>query len=1083
MQQRYLFGPVTATFAEQKLRGPRRAGACLAFDPDGGTDLKVADGDGWDAIAAQFPADWQPDFVAVYLPYTTVPRGLWEAPVPLVGLAPEWALLWHYYRTRLKQFDLVVTDAEGADRLRADGLAVPTLTANLAGFPAALLDLEAPPGGRDIDVLLVANLNPAVQTERAVWLDRLARLPEKWRVVVESGVFGDDYHKLLSRARIAFSHNRPGATHRRFFEAAAAGALVFQEEGNAWLEGQLAGGRECVYFQHDNLTELLDKHLGNEAERQQLADAGRTAIRPFSYEALWDGICAEIGSRLPALRQARNEPRTRTAEADLKVRSWQALSSPTPPDGALLADLTRAVEADGDAAGLFHARGLAVPWGPPNDLGRAAAEAAECFQRTVFLRPAHVVAGANLALALALAGQRQRAIDAARTTLGLLGRLPATETDGWDDGHFPIAFDWVRMEWERAAWTHAGDRTTELTAKTALLRWRLHTLLAELTGDLTYSYEAYLARPDLPPASGTLGCALARTGHAAEAVPHLTRALVANPLDRMAAAVLYQATGALGNRQAQEDLARSRLRLSALVPRMIPTEEWFQPQPVAPGEALASAAATALPARADVPVVIGAPSTGRARVSLSMIVRNEEANLPHCLGCVADLVDEIVVVDTGSTDRTKEIAAQFGAKVVDFPWVDSFGDARNEGLKHVTGQWVLWLDGDDRLEEESRQKLRALFGQLGDEMDAYVVKIRSKLDAQRGDAKLLDQVRLFRNHPQIRWQYRIHEQILPSVNRLGGDVRWTEVIIDHVGYQDADLRRRKLLRNIRLLELEDMERPDDPFTLFNLGWSTLDLGRPADALPCLQRSLQLSQPGASIIRKLYVLLTHTHLALDQPQEALKVCHEGSERFPEDAELLFEEASLLRQQGQLGDAENRLMRLMHAQSGRYFASVDAGLRTHRARHLLGLIFADQKKFIEAEAQQRAAVREKPDFAPALLALGDLYLEQARWPVLERVAQDLETAAGVPLDGAILRARAHLARKDFTQARRIVENAVAQAPDFHGGWVLLSHILLSEGQDWGAAEGVLRRVLELNPGNGEAKHNLNVLLAQQGRRPEG
>ena len=73
------------------------------------------------------------------------------------------------------------------------------------------------------------------------------------------------------------------------------------------------------------------------------------------------------------------------------------------------------------------------------------------------------------------------------------------------------------------------------------------------------------------------------------------------------------------------------------------------------------------------------------RVSLCVIVKNEEENLPGCLGSAADLVDEVVVVDTGSTDRTKEVAARFGAKVFDFPWVDSFCAGRNESLAHATG--------------------------------------------------------------------------------------------------------------------------------------------------------------------------------------------------------------------------------------------------------------------------------------------------------------------------------------------------------------------------------------------------------------
>jgi glycosyltransferase involved in cell wall biosynthesis len=91
-----------------------------------------------------------------------------------------------------------------------------------------------------------------------------------------------------------------------------------------------------------------------------------------------------------------------------------------------------------------------------------------------------------------------------------------------------------------------------------------------------------------------------------------------------------------------------------------------------------------------------------ARVSLCLIAKNEEANLPACLPSVAGLVEEMIVVDTGSTDRTKEVAAQLGARVFDFTWVDSFAAARNESLRHATGDWILWLDGDELFTEADR---------------------------------------------------------------------------------------------------------------------------------------------------------------------------------------------------------------------------------------------------------------------------------------------------------------------------------------------------------------------------------------------
>jgi glycosyltransferase involved in cell wall biosynthesis len=88
----------------------------------------------------------------------------------------------------------------------------------------------------------------------------------------------------------------------------------------------------------------------------------------------------------------------------------------------------------------------------------------------------------------------------------------------------------------------------------------------------------------------------------------------------------------------------------------------------------------------------------RAKVSLTMIVRDEEMNWPNCLASVRGVFDEIIIVDTGSKDRTVEIAQSFGAKVFEFEWVDSFSAARNEALSHATGEYAFWLDADDVVE-------------------------------------------------------------------------------------------------------------------------------------------------------------------------------------------------------------------------------------------------------------------------------------------------------------------------------------------------------------------------------------------------
>src|SRR5262249_19217829 len=134
-----------------------------------------------------------------------------------------------------------------------------------------------------------------------------------------------------------------------------------------------------------------------------------------------------------------------------------------------------------------------------------------------------------------------------------------------------------------------------------------------------------------------------------------------------------------------------------------------EPPPPAPPAAVAQGGATpAAHAEAAHRTEPAPEERARPQVSLCLIVKDEEAHLGRCLRSVADLVDELIVVDTGSADRTREVAAACGAQVHDFAWADSFAAARNESLRHARGRWILWLDGDEYLDAENRARLRAV---------------------------------------------------------------------------------------------------------------------------------------------------------------------------------------------------------------------------------------------------------------------------------------------------------------------------------------------------------------------------------------
>ena len=340
----------------------------------------------------------------------------------------------------------------------------------------------------------------------------------------------------------------------------------------------------------------------------------------------------------------------------------------------------------------------------------------------------------------------------------------------------------------------------------------------------------------------------------------------------------------------------------------------------------------------------------RARVSLTMIVRDEEKNLPHCSESVRGVFDEIVVVDTGSVDRTREIAREYGAKVFEFAWIDDFAAARNAALEHATGDYAFWLDADDVIEPGQREKLIALLEGLepgemparteprppGGEMPArteprppgepeslalagcrlgrslalpsrgpaaYVVRCACDPGADgSGGETVVDHIRLFPLRPDVRWTYRVHEQILPALRRAGIPVRWTDLVVRHTGYADVALRARKLERDARILREELEDRPDEPFILFNLGAIAIERKDWTGALGYLRRSLRRSAPSDSITRKLFALIARAHQMLGDSAAALRVCAEGLALDPEDAELWFRKAVVHRHRGESAEAE-------------------------------------------------------------------------------------------------------------------------------------------------------------------------------------
>jgi GT2 family glycosyltransferase/tetratricopeptide (TPR) repeat protein len=475
----------------------------------------------------------------------------------------------------------------------------------------------------------------------------------------------------------------------------------------------------------------------------------------------------------------------------------------------------------------------------------------------------------------------------------------------------------------------------------------------------------------------------------------------------------------------------------------------------------------------------------RVRLSLCMIVRDNARTIRACLESIRDWVDEMVIVDTGSQDETPRIAAELGARVFHVPWCDSFSVARNESLKHARGAWVFWMDSDDTIDADNGRRLQELSraeaapGVLG-----YVVQVHCPGPDKDGseDVTVVDHVKLFHNRPDLRFEGRIHEQIIPAIRRLGGEVVWTDLFVVHSGYDHTpEGQQKKLKRDLRLLHLELAEQPEHPFTLFNLGMTYTDVERHEEAIDYLRRCIHCSGDGESHLRKAYSFLVSCHEALGQTENAWGACEEGLAKFPLDAELRFRKAILLHQRGQHAEAAQTYRELFQVQEERHFQSVVAGLTGFLARHNLALVYRDMGDATREEEQWRLVVGEKPTYRPGWRGLGETLLRAGRHEEALGLANHLLGKSDLAVEGRILKSQVSTARGDLGAARRELEEAIEQWPDDLPVLQALCRVVFEQG-DLLSAEKFLRELVRRDPKDASAYHNLGAVYRWLGRHGE-
>ncbi len=305
----------------------------------------------------------------------------------------------------------------------------------------------------------------------------------------------------------------------------------------------------------------------------------------------------------------------------------------------------------------------------------------------------------------------------------------------------------------------------------------------------------------------------------------------------------------------------------------------------------------------------------RPLLSVSMIVKNEEKFLPGCLESIRSIADEIVIADTGSSDSTIAIAQSYGAVVVQTSWEGDFARARNFSLERCTGQWVLYVDADERLDPAQADYIRAIVEHAPEETGAFLCTIVSPHRQRDNSTEHHSGAypRLFRNlgYPVVQFQGRVHEQISPSLLTAGKTIANSDIIIHHLGYeQSIEVMQKKVQRNFELLMRHIQEEPTNGQAWLHLGFTLAFMGKNSEAEEALKFALQLGNLNPHLEASAASTLAQIAGAARRFSDALRWAEHSIGKAPQQVYGLHLKAYALLYLGRFDEAETTFLEVLH-----------------------------------------------------------------------------------------------------------------------------------------------------------------------------
>ena len=469
----------------------------------------------------------------------------------------------------------------------------------------------------------------------------------------------------------------------------------------------------------------------------------------------------------------------------------------------------------------------------------------------------------------------------------------------------------------------------------------------------------------------------------------------------------------------------------------------------------------------------------RERLTLCMIARNEAHRLGNCLESVKGLVDEIVVLDTGSSDGTEEVARRYGAKIGHFEWCDDWSAARNVSLPLATGDWILWLDADDLLPAEAHQKIRALMKKGRDKAYYFV------LDSRGYEPISCLQLRLFPNLPGVAFTMPVHEQVTPSLSRLNIKCEATDIQVVHTGYTTPEVVREKQERYLRIMENWVESHPDDYIVRSHVAMTYYIWGDFDRAIEGYERILS---DGKCHEDRNLVIETTAHLFLGRcwmrKMEYGKALPHLLKAQTLDDEYATTNLTLGECYTQMGETEKALEALGRAKAFEdqvTFASKDPRAVKYSIRFFTGQNLGIKGRLHEAAEAYREASEIDTVRSGALGALSTVYRKMG---LREKAIQALEEALQRDPDDPkhrFNRGTFYLEDGDETTAERWFHEALEADPDMPEPYLNLGFIA-KRRRNLDAAEEFYGKADERSEASYEPQANLGHLFLDQGRYEE-